>query len=57
MISLINECSAILQNKLLPKLEDPGSFTIPCAVGDVAISTALCDLGVSMSLMLSSICK
>jgi len=27
MIILTEECSAILQNKLPPKLKDPGSFT------------------------------
>ena len=57
MVSLTEECSAILQNKLLPKLEDPCSFSIPCAVGDVSISRALCDLGASVSHMPYSICK
>ena len=29
-VALSEECSAVLQNKLPPKLKDPGSFTIPC---------------------------
>ena len=31
-VALSKECSAILQNKLPPKLKDPGSFTIPCVI-------------------------
>ena len=30
IVILNEECSAILQNKLSPKLKDPRSFTIPC---------------------------
>ena len=33
-VSLSKECSVILQKKLLPKLKDPGSFTISCASGN-----------------------
>ncbi|XP_071932955.1 uncharacterized protein [Coffea arabica] len=32
-IALTEECSAIIQNKLPPKLKDPGSFSIPCTIG------------------------
>ena len=32
-VMLTEECSAILQKKLPPKLKDPGSFTIPCVIG------------------------
>jgi len=56
-VALIEECSVIIQNKLPHKLSDPRSFSIPCSVGDVAISRALCDLGASMSLMPFFICK
>ena len=31
-IALSEECSSILQKKLPPKLKDPGSFTISCAI-------------------------
>ncbi|KAJ9177101.1 hypothetical protein P3X46_012353 [Hevea brasiliensis] len=47
-IALIEESSAILQNKLPPKLKDPGSFSIPCHIGDISIEKALCDLGAKM---------
>ncbi|XP_063946058.1 uncharacterized protein LOC135151506 [Daucus carota subsp. sativus] len=32
-VALTEECSAVLQQKLPPKLKDPGSFTIPCTIG------------------------
>ncbi|XP_031253758.1 uncharacterized protein LOC116111755 [Pistacia vera] len=54
-IMLTEECSAILQNKLPPKLRDPGSFTIPCALGDSFFDKALSDLGASINLMPLSI--
>ncbi|XP_057989104.1 uncharacterized protein LOC131172176 [Hevea brasiliensis] len=44
-IALIEECSAILQNKLPPKLKDPGSFSIPCLISNMNIDKALYDLG------------
>ncbi|XP_020258775.1 uncharacterized protein LOC109835201 [Asparagus officinalis] len=56
-VALTEECSAIIQNKLPPKLKDPGSFSIPCVIGNVSINRALCDLGASVSLMPMSICK
>ena len=49
---LTEECSAILQNKLPLKLKDPGSFTIPCTIGECYFEKALCDLGASINLML-----
>ena len=56
-VALTKECIAIIQNKLHRKLSNPGSFSIPCSVGNVAIYKALCDLGASISLMPYSICK
>ena len=49
-VALSEECSAILQKKLPPKLKDPGSFTIPCAIGNAVFERALCDLGASIIL-------
>ena len=54
-INLNEECSAILQNKLPQKLKDPGSFTIPCIIGDCSFDKVLCDLGASINLMPFSI--
>ncbi|KAL5560607.1 hypothetical protein UlMin_036818 [Ulmus minor] len=44
-VMLTEECSAILQRKLPQKLKDPGSFTIPCTIGDFEFDKVLCDLG------------
>ncbi|XP_074314002.1 uncharacterized protein LOC141649206 [Silene latifolia] len=44
-------CSTHILNKMPTKLGDPGSFSIPCVVGDVPISRALCDLGASVSVI------
>ncbi|KAJ9189474.1 hypothetical protein P3X46_000762, partial [Hevea brasiliensis] len=54
-VALTEECSAILQRKLPPKLKDPGSFSIPCHIGEYCSTKALCDLGASVSLMPLSI--
>ncbi|XP_022894047.1 uncharacterized protein LOC111408532 [Olea europaea var. sylvestris] len=48
---LTEECNAIIQIKLLPKLKDPGSFIVPCNIGEVYFEKALCDLGTSINLM------
>src|SRR3954462_10183607 len=50
-VMLTEESSALLKKKLPPKLKDPGSFSIPCMIGDVKFSNALCDLGASVNLM------
>ena len=54
-VNLVEECSAILQRKLPQKLKDPGSFTIPCKIGNLIFERALCDLGASINLMPLSI--
>ncbi|KAL0875980.1 hypothetical protein Bca101_025685 [Brassica carinata] len=47
-----HECSAIIQRLTIPKkLEDPGCFTLPCAIGPLMFERCLCDLGASVSLM------
>ncbi|XP_020987541.1 uncharacterized protein LOC110275677 [Arachis duranensis] len=50
-VLLTEECSAIIQHKLPQKLKDPGSFQIPCIIGEVMVEKALCDLGASINLM------
>lgn len=49
------ECSAILQNKLAPKLKDLKCFTITYAFRHFHFHKALCDLGASIYLMPFSI--
>ncbi|XP_016199741.1 uncharacterized protein LOC107640756 [Arachis ipaensis] len=54
---LTEECRALIQKGLPPKREDPGSFFLPCAIGNMTISKALCDLGASINLMPSPLVK
>ena len=56
-ISLIEECSAILQKKLPSKLQDPGSFAIPFSIRNQLSGKALCDSGASINLMSLSMFK
>ncbi|XP_014511686.1 uncharacterized protein LOC106770386 [Vigna radiata var. radiata] len=49
--------SAIIQKMLPPKLQDLGSFTIPCTIGELEVGRALIDLGASISLMPMSMFK
>ncbi|XP_014503157.1 uncharacterized protein LOC106763484 [Vigna radiata var. radiata] len=50
-IEVQGNCSAIIQKMLPPKLQDPGSFTIPCTIGDLEVGRALIDLGANINLM------
>ncbi|XP_074271351.1 uncharacterized protein LOC141595284 [Silene latifolia] len=56
-VALTEECSTLLQNKTPPKLDDPGSFSIPCHIGTYLINNALCDLGASVSVLPLSLAK
>ncbi|XP_070050049.1 uncharacterized protein [Nicotiana tomentosiformis] len=55
-IKITHQVSAILHS-MAPKLEDPGAFTIPCTIGSADFAKTLCDLGVSINLMLYSVFK
>ncbi|GJT08142.1 reverse transcriptase domain-containing protein [Tanacetum coccineum] len=48
---LTQECSAILQNKIPPKLGNPRSFLIPCKLANSVEYLALADLGASINMM------
>ncbi|XP_052117684.1 uncharacterized protein LOC127747627 [Arachis duranensis] len=50
-VILTEECSDIIQHKLPQKLKDPGSFQIPCIIGEITVKKALCDLGASINLI------
>ncbi|GJV70368.1 DNA-directed DNA polymerase [Tanacetum coccineum] len=50
-VKLKEKCSAIIQRSLPPKEGDPGSFTLPCLIGPLAIKSALVDLGANINLM------
>ncbi|XP_068662900.1 uncharacterized protein [Aristolochia californica] len=56
-VKLSEECSAILQKKWPKKLKDPGSFTLPCTIGNSFFDKVLCDLGASINLMPLSVFK
>ncbi|KAI5338623.1 hypothetical protein L3X38_017894 [Prunus dulcis] len=50
-VKLNKNVSAVLQRKLPPKLEDPGSFNIPINMGDKTVGRAMLDLGASINVM------
>jgi hypothetical protein len=50
-VALCEEVSAIIQKRLPPKMKDPGSFTIPCTIGECSFDKALMDLGASVNIM------
>ncbi|GJT12401.1 reverse transcriptase domain-containing protein [Tanacetum coccineum] len=51
------ECSAIIMNKVLEKLEDRGKFLIPCALQELNRTSALADSGARINLLPHSIYK
>ena len=48
--------SAVIQRIIPRKHSDPGSVTIPCSIGEVAVGKALIDLGANINLMPLSMC-
>ncbi|KAM1569365.1 hypothetical protein ACFX10_034489 [Malus domestica] len=55
VVKVSENVSAILQRKLPPKCKDPGSFTIPCVIGNSRFESAMLDLGASINVMPYSI--
>jgi hypothetical protein len=56
VITLTKDCSAVIKNQMPLKLEDLGSFCVPCMIGKKKFK-ALCDLGSSVSVIPYSVCK
>ena len=56
-VNLTTTCSAVIKKNLLEKMNDPGSFTIPCTIGGFEIQKALCDSGASINLMPLSVAR
>ncbi|KAL4282225.1 hypothetical protein GQ457_03G008650 [Hibiscus cannabinus] len=54
-VAMTEGCMTMLHNRLPPMLKDPGSFTIPCAIGNHYVGKALYDLGASINLMPKSV--
>ncbi|CAM8902092.1 unnamed protein product [Rhodiola kirilowii] len=50
-VAMSEECSAATNQPMPPKLQDSGSFSIPCDIGGFPVCRALCDLGASVSIM------
>ncbi|KAM1559980.1 hypothetical protein TB1_003250 [Malus domestica] len=55
VVHVSENVSAILQRKLPPKCKDPGSFTIPCVIGNTRFKSAMLDLGAFINVMPYSI--
>ena len=56
-VLLTEECNVILQKKLPPKIQDPGSFYKPFSIGNSLSGKAVFDLGASFNLMPLSMFK
>ncbi|GMI81004.1 hypothetical protein HRI_001769700 [Hibiscus trionum] len=54
-VKMTEGCMSILHRQPPQKKKDPGSFIIPCVIGDKYVGKALCDLGASINLMPKSI--
>ena len=57
VVNLTATCSAVIKKTLPEKMKDPGSFTIPCVIGEFEFQKALCDSGASINLMPLSVAK
>ncbi|KAG7530318.1 Retrotransposon gag domain [Arabidopsis suecica] len=57
VMPLMEVLNLILDPHKDEKFEDPGSFTLPCSIGEFAFSDCLCDLGASVSLMPLSVAR
>ena len=57
IVNLTTTCSAVIKRGLPKKMKNPGSFTIPCTIGEFEFQKALCDLGASINLIPYSVTK
>ncbi|KAM2034974.1 hypothetical protein ACFX16_038126 [Malus domestica] len=55
VVQVSENVSAVLQRKLPPKCKNPGSFTIPCVIGNTKFEQCMLDLGASINVMPYSI--
>ena len=51
IVSMNATYSAVIQKSVPEKRQNPGSFTIPCMIGNANMGKALCDSGASINLM------
>ena len=57
IVNLSATCSAVIKKTLPEKMKDPGSFTIPCVIGEFEFQKALCESGAIINLMPLSVAK
>ena len=57
IVNLTATCSAMIKRDLPEKMKDPGSFTIPCTIGEFEFQKALCDSSANINLMPYSVAK
>ena len=57
IVSLTATCSAVIHKSLLEKMQDPGSFTIPCKIGHDDMGKVLCYSSASINLMPLSVAE
>ena len=57
VVNLTATCSVVIKKNLPEKMKDPGSFTIPCIIGEFEFQKALCDSGASINLMPLSVAR
>ena len=57
VVNLTATCSAVIKKNLPENMKDPGSFTIPCVIGEFEFQKAHCDSGASINLMPLSVAK
>ncbi|XP_022883521.1 uncharacterized protein LOC111400339 [Olea europaea var. sylvestris] len=50
-ITLSEECSVIIQNRIPPNLKDPGSFTLSCSIGNLHDINCLIDPRANINLI------
>ncbi|CAN6723545.1 unnamed protein product [Malus baccata var. baccata] len=55
VVQVSENVSVVLQRKLPPKCKDPGSFTIPCVIGNTKFEQCMLNLGASINVMPYSI--
>ncbi|XP_068329724.1 uncharacterized protein [Pyrus communis] len=55
VVRVSENVSAVLQRKLPPTCKDPGSFIIPCVIGNTKFEHAMLNLGASINVMPYSI--
>ena len=57
VVSLTATCNVVIQRSLPEKMQDPGSFTIPCTIGNSEMGKALSNSGANINLMPLSVVK